>query len=161
MPAHTHAYDIYLCHQCPIRHLRSFINVNQEPFVTLNASNFEAIPPAIQFLPSWKCAWVDGRALLWDDQGDCKQGRREITSGHLETSCRQCSTALGCDKTNKANRSGLGTAIRDGVIGSLLWDDRNRKQSIVPTGLTVCRPQDEIYFFLTVAMLTSLLVTSV
>lgn len=43
-PALTQADGVYLCHQRPIKHLRSFINVSREPFVTLNENNSEVLP---------------------------------------------------------------------------------------------------------------------
>lgn len=62
---------------------------------------------------------IDGRALSWDEQGNCKQGREEF-SEDLQKPVT-CSAAWPLVATqNKENALRLGAALRDGAIGSLL-----------------------------------------
>ena len=96
MPALTQADGIYLGHQRPIRHLRSFINVSREPFVMLNENNSEVLPHVIRFLLSWKCARDRWQSSIMGWTGRLQTGQRGILWGLLEASYLQCDLGLGC-----------------------------------------------------------------
>ena len=117
----------------------------------LNENNSEVLPHVIRFLLSWKWAQDRWQSSIMGWTGRLQTGQRGILWALLEASYLQCDLGLGCHaEQSKCIRFSRSSQRR--AIGSLLWDEENRMQSIV---LTRGRPQDEIQFFLTMAMLTS------